>query len=400
MAHGLPYEVEMEHIGDYVGPQPAASYVHEIIDRMGIDDLGEIWSTYARVAGIEFPGMFGPEDAASQMLDYYFNLTPPEQRQVREFFDVPEGVNFNEWLGEQPEEQQQQMWAAASTKGIKQLGLALHHPVGDELLPSLDLLTDEEREELLQVEIDFFRYTWEREVEGRGGTWTDLMDKYYGDPTSGQGLFWATINRYALSDAAFDDPIMNAALDRIARGVFELEDEQWDEVTQYFMDNIDRLVDWDKTEIMQEHPEWVEQAATERSYLTSIRLLDGEQLRAEYFNVPYRERSQWEESNPEDWDFLRPYLAWRTAMDVGAPYYLYFYSPWTYRQWYGSTTPDQISPERAQALRDSILESLDTVWAYEEQGVVPVPEDEGPPEPPQPPQPPPFPEMPSMPPPP
>ena len=368
LARGLPFDEQQKYI-DMSEATDAEQYTAEVATRMGLrwEDIGEV---AAELEGQEFPGMFGPDDAQDRVYNYYFNLTSPEQRKVKTDFGVPEGENFARWFevlsdDEKSNFARQVQARAQEIPGAREgyLNLGILKGVGvDYFLPPNDALTTQEQEDIAQLERDWWLYNKARE-EGRGGFWTGLMEQYHGDVSSGQGRFWDALNQYALASAAFNDPVLSAAMDRIARGVFDFTEEQYEEVTDYFLSHLDRFVDQEKTQVIRDHPDWMDKANLERNALRSFRLSEFEDQRADYFNIPSRERSDWEKAHPEEWSRLEPYLALRRAEDVGRPYYLYFFVPWEYKTWYGNKDPDTLGFQPA-ILREKLLSVIENLEAW------------------------------------
>jgi len=371
LARGLPYDAETGFMGAALNAVEAQTYSSRVASRLGIDWRDAYWQLQA----YDFPGMFGdqgnPEDL---MRNYYFNLTPSEQREVRKAVGYPEGedAGFNAWWGRLSPVEQQRTWQDVAIR-LKDERLAktmrvglLKGGLGEYTLPPGDLLTPQERQELAQVERDWFIYSLHSAgLTDTPGPWTPLMEKYYGDSQSGESRFWDTLNKYVLTRAATEDPIMASAMDRISRGTFDFTDEQWMAVVDYFNQNLDLFVDEEATQRIQSHPDWVEQAGLERAGVIGARDPKMEDLRAQYYNVYYEQREEWEKSNPEEWAALRPYLATQEAAELAYPYYLYVYKDWVYEKWYGTARPDQVEAKAASLAKRyaQVLEDYNN-WFY------------------------------------
>ena len=345
LARGLPYDVEVEFMGPAVNAVNAQTYSIQTAERLGL-----IWQGVAtELAQFEFPGMFGTADAEDQMLNYYFELTPPEQRQIASAAGKPVEEGFTSWWRGLDSDQQAQLWQNVSNRQGQRVSLAdetrhiLKGDLGEWILPPGDLMTDKERSDLAQVERDWFIYSLHQAGEtSTPGPWTPLMEKFYGDETSGQSRFWDTLNKYVLTRVATEDPIIGAAMDRISRGTFDFTDEQWNEVVDYFLENLEMFVDEERTQALWDNPELVNTASVERTDVLAQRNRDMEDIKARYFNIYWEAREEWEKQNPTEWAGLESYLAYQNAYELGQPYYLYVYKNWEYVKWFGNSLPSVI----------------------------------------------------------
>ena len=376
MIEGLPFDFEREQLGEYATDIPAVELSARVARVYGFDPndptaLLTIAPTLFEEGGL-LPGIFTaepgtPRGMQNALNEYYFNLTPPEKKAVRAQLDITlvEGQSFSGFtrglsdselrlLGNRIQEgviAGQQRFDTLVGMGAR-LGL-LRSGIAFEILPPNDALTTEEKEELAQVERDWFLYQYGQEVERRPGEWTDLMEKYYGDPGSAQSQFWDTLSKVVLKNITFDDPTIGAFMNATARGGLELEDEAYAFALKWFNDHRDTFVDEKLTAVLEDHPDWGALAEEQRQALRLLKNLDMEFEKNEYYTMDGRrrgppwaripsERDLWRRDNPEGWAQLNRYLTEQKALALASPEYLYFYNQREYRKWFGSVLPEDV----------------------------------------------------------
>jgi len=243
-------------------------------------------------------------------------------------------------------------------------GTLMYHERNDIPIPPLsEYLDEEEIAELAQLRVEMYRYSVARDA-GVYGTWTPLMTEYYGDEDSGQSQFWALLAGVSLSGSAFDDPIIAPFLNRYARTIFEYTDEQWRAARNYLIQNWDRLVDEEMTQTIRDHPEWYVLAQEQRVEFDRYRDLDMELLKAQYYAIPWGDRSDWQTENPEQWEALDSYIDRELVRAFQFPYYAYFYHNYQYTRYFGYVTPDLLNPESIPEMEEDFLQALEDLEAY------------------------------------
>lgn len=369
---GVPFELQEILTQSLTDDHNLNRYAMETAEILGLNiQDSAAFLTLRKMLDHDLPGIYGDPDAVdnarSFVYDYYYNLTPPEQRVVREWMELPEGDQLI------PED--------ATDEEILNLAHKLRHALDAEaymqdlmlirpdlrfqpFMPVYDPLTEQELTDLEHLRVDWFRFSEAREA-GFVGSWTPLMDQYYGDPDSPSALFWAELSNVALTDAAYNDPFLAPILNAAVRRLGEIPDEMYAAAIEHFQNNMSWLVDAERTAIMQEHPEWVILAQQEREAISAGNRTDMEILKGQYYAIPYGvHRARWERENPELYAQLQSYLNEQRSRQVSSVYYLYIFKPYEYEKWYGSLTPDQIDPARAQRLAEDWAQALRDAEAY------------------------------------
>jgi len=362
---GIPYEYTSKLLEDLTGLQPLTNFADSVRELMGLDP-GQIGDVY-RSLDYTLPGMFGTPDtmelARSNIQDYYYNLTPKEKTQVREFLELPEGETF---LKDMTDVDVLKAWQKVSAQMFTQTYGAV---VGDMSGPMMAIpmkndLTEQEKEDLNRVRVDWFHYN-ESLANDKTPRWTDLMSKYYGNEDSAQSKFWAAISSYVLAGAAFDDPYLSPILNKMARTDLKYSEEQYAAALQHFLDYKQYLIDPEKSKVFQEHPEWLPLSQAEQDKFGEWKSTDMEMWKAAYNLIPWDyklvARTKWQKQNPEIWQQLELYMLLSDAEKIKYPYYMYFYDHKDYDKYFGKKLPNQIDPEQAAAKSEKQAKAA---WDY------------------------------------
>jgi len=393
MVDGLPYDIEQRLLGPYIQDVDPTEFAVEVAQRMNLDLLTprgyqEVYRPLEEAEAM--PGMFYTEDRLKStqqtVIDYYYELMPDEQREVQRAFTIPPGVSFSEHVrGLELEEVRELLRRVEVSERTRQfiertgipprdtapLGILIGGSLNEVLLPTENMMTDEEKADLTQVRRDWFLYHYRKEVEDRPGIWTDLMERYYGDPGSSKSKFWDALGTYALSNSAFDDPTLGSFLNATARGGLDFSEGQYDWALEWFEDHIEQFTDPILTESMRENPEWVLQAQEDREMYNQTAILTMEAAKHEYYTWSWRRpqrgvrspREEWERDNLEEWQVLRGYMNERKAELLAYPHLMYFFYNRDYKKWFGTADPDEVG-DRAQRLSDAYLKALRDLEAY------------------------------------
>lgn len=394
MVEGLPYDVEHELLGKYIDPISAEDLMPRVAEILALDfyENPELRAHIAYVLGEigKLPGMFAAdkdeptEQAISGALNYYYELMPDERREIRKILGAPPDESFSGWIRSLEGDEAERVWYQVrygsqlmvavdwSALGTLQFGA-----VQETLYPMMDEMTEEERTDFDQVQRDWFMYNYNEKYLDKPGVWTDLMEQYYGDPRSAKSQFWGHLSNYSLKGAAFDDPTLGAFLNAVARGGLDFDDVQYDWASDYFVDHLDQLVDWEKTSEMHDNPEWVKESDAGRDRYSAQKVLSMEAKKAEYYlyndwrpskGVP-SDREVWERENPEEWAELNRYLNERKAQRLAEPYYLYFYYEREFKKWFGDVDVTEEGVwenvvERGKKISAMWLKALDDLDKY------------------------------------
>jgi hypothetical protein len=337
------------------------TFTFQVAEMMGIDlsDNPLLYNEMSRRLNYELPGMVVADvyDNARDALSTYFydQLTPQEQQEVAN--------QFGSWGVPKDDTQMYSMYQQVlyyTTPRARFEGPAGDIPPGFNIPPLDSSLTDEEKVEIGQAMVEHYRYQRAREA-GVGGTWTELMDKYYGNPDTNQSKFWDLLSYASLSSNSFSDPVMSQIMSRSARSTFEYTDEQWGAAAQYLKDNWDTLIDVEKTQEIKDHPDWWMQAQQQRAEYDRFKDIDMEVAKSQYYGIAWANREDWQEANPEEWAVLEEYLAREKARALQYPYYMYWFKQSDYKKQFGEADPsvvaagwdvEKVSDDFARAIAD------------------------------------------------
>jgi hypothetical protein len=364
---GLPYEYEQKSMDAYLGRVNLQQFSNQVAAKIGVDMFSEERIVLQQQLDFELPGMFGESDPIEMMTqsiyDYYYNLNPREKREVRDFLGLDQlslrDASPAEVARIYNEVQTQTNRRALFEDGILIFGERNTMPYW----PIWDELTPEEEAELEQARVDMYRYNKAKDA-GVGGTWTDILTKYYSDENSAASRFWSALSGVSLDSVVFDDPVMGPVMSRATRSILGMDDEQYEKALQYFYDNYDHLVDEERTQIIRDHPDWYEKAQQERAQFDLHKVLDMEILKSQYYAIYWKERPQWEAENPEEWEKLRFYIDNENARAMAFPYYSYFFKDYRYRNYWGTRTPDEVNTEDAPRLSEEYIQAQAELDAY------------------------------------
>lgn len=366
---GLPYTITQILVGHLTSPINLKTFAGQVAEILGIDltDAAKKLELTGAL-DVQLPGLFGSEDLAQQaksyLFDYYYNITPPEQRELRDFLGLEDGTFLENMTNGQIIRLAQKVRAEFNKLSELAGGLLVGEAPGYiPVIPPLNPLTDLEKADLEKLRVDWFRYNASRE-EGLTGMWTPLMEQYYGDPDSASSRFWAALSAVALSDDAFTDPFLSPILNSASRALFDFTDEQYEAALKHFLDNRQFLVDEEMTLLMLENPDWVVAAQQQRIEFGALRNIDMEILKGEYYSVGFDDRAAWQTANPEEWAQLEIYLLTERARVVAFPLYMYFFRSSEYDKWFGNKSPDMVDLEVAQQVSADFSLAIQQLMDY------------------------------------
>jgi hypothetical protein len=362
---GIPYEYTSKLLADLTGTQPLSQFASTVMELMGGVDAfgGDIY----QALDYQLPGMFGAQDslekARANIQDYFYNLTPREKNQVRDFLGLPKGETF---LQDMTDIEVLKAWSTISAQMFAQAhGVVIADMSGPLMsVPIKDALTEQEKTDLDRVRVDWFHYN-EALASDKTPRWTDLMSKYYGNEDSAQSKFWAAISKSVLAGAAFDDPYLGPILNKMARTDLKFSEDQYAAALQHFLDYKQYLIDPEKSKIFEQHPDWLPLSQAEQDKFSEWKLTDMEMWKAAYNLVPWdyklKARTQWQKEHPEIWQQLELYMLLSDAEKIKYPYYMYFYDPKDYKKYFGTKLPTQIDPAEAAAKSEKQAQAA---WDY------------------------------------
>lgn len=364
----IPYEYYLEWRQKILDPYiidekiNLNTFTFQVAETLGIDIKNDP-TEYIRLMNqlnYELPGMVTPDayDNARELLNTYFydQLTPQEQQDVAGYFGF--------WGIPKDDSAMFAMYTRLMYElnpNSRYGGVAGDVPPSVYLPPMDSTLSPEELAEIDQAMVERYRYYTARNA-GVGGTWTPLMDKYYGDENSPQTQFWTFLENVSLSANAFSDPVLSQIMSRSARTTLQYTDDQWRAALQYLKDNYDNLIDAEMTQKIVDHPDWWMTAQQQRAEYDRFKDLDMEVLKSQYYGIAYANRKEWTEANPEEWKQLEAYLAREKARAFQYPYYMYWFKQSDYKKYFGSTTPDKITG--GQKIADDFAQAIKDMDAY------------------------------------
>jgi len=282
------------------------------------------------------PGMFGTDDEVEQFIGDYYARMPGQRTQIRRTLgvDLAPGETFAEYTRNNPE-----------------LANVFYSLPQDVQYNILRFTPPTETEQML-AELE--RTRWELGT----GEWTPLVEKYYGDPESPRSKFWDLINSMILDSSAYDNPVLGPLLNRDTRDALDPTDDQYTKAIEYAQLNEVFLVNKEATQKAEEHPDWWATAQEQKQEYKLNHPYTREEEMYYALETP-KEQDEWRDANPEVWASFQATREAKTRAQIENPYYLYFFNPDKYEQWFGDTTPDQVDVEVEvesynQAVHDSI----------------------------------------------
>lgn len=299
----MPFEAVQEQLQEGgFGPKPVREMVPELLEaRPWLKEQGwgaEEWGGIYPWLDVEMPGMFEArsteEEERQAVVDWFYDLMPSQRDQVQEAMRIGEGEEFTDWFDAL--DPQGQEWAIQHADWLR----------------SRDLLPTEG--DRLAVELDMLR--WE---EGEG-EWSDLMDQYYGDPTSPRSEFWDYYfdNKYYFTEEYREDDVVRAALSRDVRSIIptDAQDPLFEEALERLRD---QYYDPDEAERWQQYPDLVEQANAEREEFNDTFVYDDKPA-----DGTPAEQEWWDD---------------RTTFQQQHPVMMWFYWFDKYEKWWGDEAP-------------------------------------------------------------